>query len=163
MGQHPSCRASPRPREIDEATSLTAQHVLDSSEMLKGGQEQLLNSCESAKTICDPQDVTDEVLHTSSISIGEEREAQTEQEGSVSTDSVGEEALRRPDSLKGIRSFQRSHNDLASLGLAFPAQNSSMAIARWPSITDPAAPNDDMESYTYSPGYDRTHSKASDR
>ncbi|XP_060781470.1 lysosomal-trafficking regulator isoform X4 [Neoarius graeffei] len=163
MGQHASSKASPRPRELDEATSLTAQHVLDSSEMLKGGQEQLLNSCESAKTICDSQDVADEVPHTSSISIGEEQEAQTEQEGSVSTDSVGEEALRRPDSLKGIQSFQRSHNDLASLGLAFPAQNSSMAIARWPSITDPTAPNDDMESYTYSPGYDRTQSKASDR
>ncbi|MCI4376677.1 hypothetical protein PGIGA_G00191140 [Pangasianodon gigas] len=163
MVQHASSKASPRPRELDEAASLTVQHVLDSTEMLKGGEEQLLNSCESAKTICDSQDVVDEVLHTSSISIGEEREAQTEQEGSVSTDSVGEETLQRPDSLKGIQSFQRSHSDLASLGLAFPAQNSSMAVARWPSITDRTAPNDDVESYTYSPGCDRTHSKASDR
>ncbi|MCJ8730848.1 hypothetical protein PDJAM_G00189080 [Pangasius djambal] len=163
MVQHASSKASPRPRELDESASLTAQHVLDSTEMLKGGEEQLLNSCESAKTICDSQDVVDEVLHTSSISTGEEQEAQTEQEGSVSTDSVGEETLRRPDSLKGIQSFQRSHSDLASLGLAFPAQNSSMAIARWPSITDRTAPNDDVESYTYSPGCDRTHSKASDR
>ncbi|XP_053476690.1 lysosomal-trafficking regulator isoform X6 [Ictalurus furcatus] len=159
----PDCKASSRPRELDEADSLIPQHVLDSTEMLKGGEEQLLNSCESAKTICVSQDVVDEVPHTSTISMGEEQEAETEHAGSVSTDSVGEEALRRPDSLKGIQSFPRSHSDLASLGLAFPAQNSSMAVARWPSITDRTAPDDDVESYTYSPGYDRTHSKASDR
>lgn len=159
----PACKASSRPRELDEADSLIPQHVLDSTEILKGGEEQLLNSCESAKTICVSQDVVDEVPHTSTISMGEEQEAETEHAGSVSTDSVGEEALRRPDSLKGIQSFPRSHSDLASLGLAFPAQNSSMAVARWPSITDRTAPDDDVESYTYSPGYDRTHSKASDR
>lgn len=162
MGQHTSSKTSLRPCELDEAALLTAQHVLGSIEMLKGGEEQLLNSCESAKTICDSQYVVDEVP-ISSMSLGEEQEAQIEQEGSIGTNSVGEEALRRPDSLKGIQSFQRSHSDLASLGLAFPAQNSSMAVARWPSITDRTAPNDDTESYTYSPGYDQTHSKASDR
>ncbi|KAF7710729.1 hypothetical protein HF521_009601 [Silurus meridionalis] len=143
--------ASPRPCELDEATSLTAQQGLDSTKMRKDGEEQILNTSESAKTISDPQDVGDEVPHTSFISTGEEPEAQTELEGSISTESIG------------IQSFQRSHSDLASLGLAFPAQNSSMAVARWPSIADRTAPNDDVESYTYSPGYDRAHSKASDR
>ncbi|XP_058238437.1 lysosomal-trafficking regulator isoform X2 [Hemibagrus wyckioides] len=164
MGQHVSSKASPRPCELDEAASLTAQQSgNDSTELLKGREEQPLNSCESAKTVCDSLDAVDEVRHTFSISMGEEQEAQTEQEGSVSTDSVGEEALQRPDSLKGIQSFQRSHSDLASLGLAFPGQNSSVAVGRWPSITDRTTPNDDVESYTYSPGYDRTHSKASER
>lgn len=161
--QHASSKASPRSPELDEATSLTAQHVLDSTEILNFAEEQLLYSCESAKTICDSEDVVVEVPHTSSISIGEEQEAQTEQKGSVSTGSVVEEVMRRPDSLKGIQSFQRSHRDLASLGLAFPAQNSSMAVAHWPSITDRTVPNDDAESYTYSPGYDQTRSKANDR
>lgn len=160
MGQHVSSKASPRPCELEEAASLTAQHAFDSTEMLKGREEQPLNICESAKTVCDSLDAVDEVRHTFSISMGEEQEAQAEQEG---TDSVGEEALQRPDSLKGIQSFQRSHSDLASLGLAFPGQNSSVAVGRWPSITDRPPPNDDVESYTYSPGYDRTHSKASER
>lgn len=163
MGQQSSCNASPGPCELDEAVSLAAQHALEGTEMLKGGEKQLLNSYESAKAVCNSQDVGDEVPHTSSISIGEEKEAQTEQEANVGTKLAGDGALRRPDSLKGIQSFQRSHSDLASLGLAFPAQNSSMAVARWPSITDRTAPNDDTESYTYSPGYDQTHSKANDR
>lgn len=158
MGQH----ASPRPSELDEAASLTTKHALDSTEMLKSGEEQLLNSCESAKTTCDSQDVAD-APPISSISTGEEQEAQTEQEGSVCPNPVGEETLRRPDSLKGIQSFQRSHSDLVSLGLAFPAQNSSLAVARWPSVTDRTAPNDDADSYTYSPGYDQTLSKPNDR
>lgn len=156
MGQH----ASPRPCEGDEAVYLTTKHAQDSTEILRSEEEQLLNSCESVKTICDSHDVVDS-LPISSISIGEEQEAQTEQEGSVCL--VGEETLRRPDSLKGIQSFQRSHSDLVSLGLAFPTQNSSLAVARWPSITDRSAPNDDADSYTYSPGYDQTLSKPSDR
>ncbi|XP_035387672.1 lysosomal-trafficking regulator isoform X3 [Electrophorus electricus] len=103
-----------------------------------------------------------------SVSMEEDQEARagSSAEGSVGTESeerrhlTGEEALRRPDSLKGIQSFQRSQSNLASLGLAFPAQNSSLAIVRWPSVTDRPAPCDDWESYTYSPGYERMHSKA---
>lgn len=71
-----------------------------------------------------------------------------------------DEAPRRPDSLKGIQSFQRSHSNLASLGLAFPAQNGSLAIGRWPTATDRGSMPEDWESYTYSPGYERAHSKA---
>lgn len=147
MGQHASSKASPKVCELDEAAPLTVQHVLNITGMLKGVEEQLLNSCESAKTICDSEDVVNEIL-------------QAEQKCTVSTDSAGEEAVQRPDSLKGIQSFQRSHSNLASLGLAFPAQNNS--VSHWPTMTDRTTPHD-AESYTYSPGYDQIHSKDSDR
>lgn len=125
--------------------------------------EQLLSSCESAKTICDSQNVSAEegVIRTPSISIEEEPDGQAGSpvESEDHFDYASEDVPRRPDSLKGIQSFQRSHSNLASLGLAFPAQNGSLAIGRWPSVADRAAPPDDWESYTYSPGYDR-NSKA---
>ncbi|XP_027006009.2 lysosomal-trafficking regulator isoform X2 [Tachysurus fulvidraco] len=162
MGQDVSSKAFPRPCELDKAPTLNVQHVFDSTVILKVGEGQVLNSHESAKAICESLDIVDDVRHAVSISMGGEKEAQTE-DGSVSTDLVGEEALQRPDSLKGIQSFQRSHSDLASLGLAFPGQNVSMVVGRWPSITDRTTPNDDLESYTYSPGYDQTHNKTSDR
>uniref|UniRef100_A0A671STM9 Lysosomal-trafficking regulator-like n=1 Tax=Sinocyclocheilus anshuiensis TaxID=1608454 RepID=A0A671STM9_9TELE len=144
-----------------EGTSLSTQHALGSMETLKRtGDEQLLSSCESAKTICDSQNVGgDEESsvtgnRTPSISVEEEHDgpagSPVDSEDHFSWTS--EEAPRRPDSLKGIQSFQRSHSNLASLGLAFPAQNGSLTIARWPTVADRAAPPDDWESYTYSPG-----------
>lgn len=154
--------------EPEEGTSLSTQQALGSTETLKrGGDEQFLSSCESAKTICDSQivgvDEEGSVVgnRTPSISVEEEhdRPAGSPVESDDHFDWTSEEAPRRPDSLKGIQSFQRSHSNLASLGLAFPAQNGSLTIARWPTVTDRAAPPDDWESYTYSPGYDR-HSKA---
>uniref|UniRef100_A0A673MIS0 Lysosomal-trafficking regulator-like n=1 Tax=Sinocyclocheilus rhinocerous TaxID=307959 RepID=A0A673MIS0_9TELE len=151
-----------------EGTSLSTQHALGSTETLKrAGDEQLLSSCESAKTICDSQNVGgDEESsvtgnRTPSISVEEEHDgpAGSPVDSEDHFNWTSEEAPRRPDSLKGIQSFQRSHSNLASLGLAFPAQNGSLTIARWPTVADRAAPPDDWESYTYSPGYDR-HSKA---
>uniref|UniRef100_A0AAY5EIP1 Lysosomal trafficking regulator n=1 Tax=Electrophorus electricus TaxID=8005 RepID=A0AAY5EIP1_ELEEL len=118
--------------DTDKGVILTTQQALSSND--NGDNENLLSSCESVKTIY--------------------------QEARAGSSAEGEEALRRPDSLKGIQSFQRSQSNLASLGLAFPAQNSSLAIVRWPSVTDRPAPCDDWESYTYSPGYERMHSKA---
>uniref|UniRef100_A0A8C1ZU40 Lysosomal trafficking regulator n=1 Tax=Cyprinus carpio TaxID=7962 RepID=A0A8C1ZU40_CYPCA len=150
--------------EPEEGTSRSTQQTLGSTETLKrAGDEQLLSSCESAKTICDSQNVGgDEESsvtgnRTPSISVEEEHDGPPDSEDHF--DWTSEEAPRRPDSLKGIQSFQRSHSNLASLGLAFPAQNGSLTIARWPTVADRAAPPDDWESYTYSPGYDR-HSKA---
>ncbi|XP_051503760.1 lysosomal-trafficking regulator isoform X2 [Myxocyprinus asiaticus] len=139
-----------------------------STETLKRvGDEQLLSSCESAKTICDSQNVCSEEEggvagnRTPSISVEEENEGivSSPVESEDHFDWTSEEAPRRPDSLKGIQSFHRSHSNLASLGLAFPAPNGSLAIARWPTVADRVAPSDDWESYTYSPGYDR-HSRA---
>ncbi|XP_052428937.1 lysosomal-trafficking regulator isoform X2 [Carassius gibelio] len=154
--------------EPEEGTSRSTQQALGSTETLKRvGDEQLLSSCESAKTICDSQNMGgDEESsvtgnRTPSISVEEEQDGAAGSPGDSEDhlDWTSEEAPRRPDSLKGIQSFQRSHSNLASLGLAFPVQNGSLTIARWPTVADRAAPPDDWESYTYSPGYDR-HSKA---
>lgn len=156
-----------------DRSSLATLQALGSTETLKkgGGDEPLLSSCESAKTICGSKDTGEEgALRTPSISVEEERDEAAEvdslAEGSVGVaesedrfDWASDEAPRRPDSLKGIQSFQRSHSNLASLGLAFPAQNGSLAIGRWPSTADRGSMPEDWESYTYSPGYERTHSK----
>lgn len=155
-----------------DGVSPSAQ-VLGSTETLKkaGGEEQLLSSCESAKTICDSKEAAEGGgPRTPSISVEEERDEAVEvdslAEGSVGMaesddrfDWASDEAPRRPDSLKGIQSFQRSHSNLTSLGLAFPAPNGSLAIGRWPTAADRASVPEDWESYTYSPGYERAQSK----
>uniref|UniRef100_A0A9J7ZIC2 Lysosomal trafficking regulator n=1 Tax=Cyprinus carpio carpio TaxID=630221 RepID=A0A9J7ZIC2_CYPCA len=146
--------------EPEEGTSWSTQQDLGSTETLKRGGDELLSSCESAKTICDSQNVggDDEGsvagTRTPSISVEEEHDgpAGSPPDSDDHFNWTSEEAPRRPDSLKGIQSFQRSHSNLASLGLAFPAQNGSLTIARWPTVADRAAPPDDWESYTYSPG-----------
>ncbi|XP_068182991.1 lysosomal-trafficking regulator isoform X2 [Antennarius striatus] len=154
-----------------EGGSLATQQVLGSTETLKkgGGDEQLLSSCESAKTICDSNDVEGGgALRTPSISVEEEQDKDLDSltEGSVGVaepedrgDWASDETPHRPDSLKGIQSFQRSPSNLASLGLAFPAPNGSLTLGRWPSAADRGSMPEDWESYTYSPGYDRAHSK----
>ncbi|XP_016343394.1 lysosomal-trafficking regulator-like [Sinocyclocheilus anshuiensis] len=150
--------------EPEEGTSLSTQQDLGSTETLKRGGDELLSSCESAKTICDSQNVGGDEEgsvagnQTPFINVEEEHDS-SPPDSEDHFDWTSEEVPRRPDSLKGIQSFQRSHSNLASLGLAFPAQNGSLTIARWPTVADRAAPPDDWESYTYSPGYDR-HSKA---
>uniref|UniRef100_A0A3Q0RGG4 Lysosomal trafficking regulator n=1 Tax=Amphilophus citrinellus TaxID=61819 RepID=A0A3Q0RGG4_AMPCI len=153
-----------------DVVSLATQQALGSTETLKkgGGDEQLLSSCESAKTICEDKDAGEGAApRTPSISVEEEAaEVDSLAEGSVGVaesedrfEWASDEAPRRPDSLKGIQSFQRSHSNLASLGLAFPAPNGSLTISRWPTAADRSAMPEDWESYTYSPGYERAHSK----
>ena len=154
--------------------SLATQQARGSTETLKKGggcDEQLLSSCESAKTICDSKEIGEGgALRTPSISVEEERDEAADvdslAEGSVGVaesedrfDWASDETPRRPDSLKGIQSFQRSHSNLASLGLAFPAPNGSLAVGRWPSAADRGSMPEDWESYTYSPGYERAQSK----
>ncbi|XP_051508273.1 lysosomal-trafficking regulator-like isoform X1 [Myxocyprinus asiaticus] len=167
---HSSPSLTPRlaHRTLPGHTEPGEEDTLGSTETLKrGGDEQLLSSCESTKTICDSQNVCGKEEGgvagnlTLSISVEEEHDgtASSPEESKDHFDWTSEEAPCRPDSLMGIQSFQASHSNLASLGLAFPAQNGLLAIARWPTVADRAAPPDDWESYTYSPGYDR-HSKA---
>uniref|UniRef100_A0A671RQM4 Lysosomal-trafficking regulator-like n=1 Tax=Sinocyclocheilus anshuiensis TaxID=1608454 RepID=A0A671RQM4_9TELE len=145
--------------EPEEGTSLSTQQDLGSTETLKRGGDELLSSCESAKTICDSQNVGGDEEgsvagnQTPFINVEEEHDS-SPPDSEDHFDWTSEEVPRRPDSLKGIQSFQRSHSNLASLGLAFPAQNGSLTIARWPTVADRAAPPDDWESYTYSPGSD---------
>ncbi|KAE8280428.1 Lysosomal-trafficking regulator Beige-like protein [Larimichthys crocea] len=118
-----------------DGVSLATQQALGSTETLKkgGGDEQLLSSCESAKTICDSKDVSEGgALRTPSISVEEERDEAAEvdslAEGSVGVmesddrfDWASDEAPRRPDSLKGIQSFQRSHSNPGKSGLGLPS------------------------------------------
>ncbi|XP_078787658.1 lysosomal-trafficking regulator isoform X5 [Oryzias latipes] len=166
-------RGGPGEAGEGDGVSLNSQQPLGSTETLKkvGGDEQLLSSCESAKTICDLKDpVEGAAPRPPSISVEEDRDEAGEvdslAEGSVGVaesedrfDWASDEAPRRPDSLKGIQSFQRSHSNLASLGLAFPVPNGSLAVGRWPNAADRGSMPEDWESYTYSPGYDRAHSK----
>lgn len=166
-------RGGPGEAGEGDRVSLNSQQPLGSTETLKkvGGDEQLLSSCESAKTICDLKDpVEGAAPRPPSISVEEDRDEAGEvdslAEGSVGVaesedrfDWASDEAPRRPDSLKGIQSFQRSHSNLASLGLAFPVPNGSLAVGRWPNAADRGSMPEDWESYTYSPGYDRAHSK----
>lgn len=156
-----------------DSISLTSQQTLGSTETLKKGicDEQLLSSCESAKTICDPVGIGEAgAQRPPSISVEEERDEAAEvdslAEGSIGvaesedrSDWANDEAPRRPDSLKGIQSFQRSHSNLTSLGLAFPAPNGSLTVSRWPNAADRGSMPEDWESYTYSPGYERAQSK----
>lgn len=156
-----------------DGLSFATQQALGSTETLKrgGADEQLLSSCESAKTICESKDIEEGgAPRTPSISVEEERDEAAEvsslAEGSIGVaesedrfDWASDEAPRRPDSLKGIQSFQRSHSNLASLGLAFPAPNGSLAVGRWPNSAERGSMPEDWESYTYSPGYERAHSK----
>ncbi|XP_005946898.1 lysosomal-trafficking regulator [Haplochromis burtoni] len=166
-------RSSSNEAAEGDGASLATHQALGSTETLKkgGGDEQLLSSCESAKTICEDKDAGEGATpRTPSISVEEERDEAAEVD-SLADGSVGvaesedrfewvmDEAPRRPDSLKGIPSFQRSHSNLASLGLAFPATNGSLTISRWPTAADRSSMPEDWESYTYSPGYERAHSK----
>uniref|UniRef100_A0A8C7INE5 Lysosomal trafficking regulator n=1 Tax=Oncorhynchus kisutch TaxID=8019 RepID=A0A8C7INE5_ONCKI len=118
------------PREGQEGEGVT----LGSTETLKRGggvrEEQLLSSCESAKTICDSRE-GGEAPHTPSISIEEvevDGEEGVEERGEVDSlvegsvggaesedrfDWASDEVPQRPDSLKGITSFQRSSSNLA--------------------------------------------------
>lgn len=155
------CPTSPRLRAQQGSTETLRRRSCE--------EPLLLSSCESAKTLCDSAPPPT----TPSISVEEEPEDEGEGpdgeagpespgdgSGEERLDSGGDEALRRPDSLKGIQSFQRSQSNLASLGLAFPAQNGSLTIGRWPSLADRAnALPEDWESYTFSPGYERARSK----
>ncbi len=139
--------------EPEEGTSLSTQQALGSTETLKrAGDEQLLSSCESAKTICDSQNVGgDEESsitgnRTPSISVEEEHDGPAAARWTLRTISIGPARKHHADRTAwGIQSFQRSHSNLASLGLAFPAQNGSLTIARWPTMADRAAPPDDWE------------------
>ncbi|XP_041106752.1 lysosomal-trafficking regulator-like isoform X3 [Polyodon spathula] len=142
--------------------------VQGSTETLKWTKENLLiSSCESAQTVCDSKEfspcqnsaLVNSLEAGSSPSQGDEKTAGGSGESEDRFDSPGDDGVRRPDSLKGVHSVQRSQSNFASLGLAFPPQNGSLAIARWPCLSDRAVLPEDWESYSYSHAYDRTYSK----
>ncbi|XP_058165487.1 lysosomal-trafficking regulator isoform X2 [Dasypus novemcinctus] len=140
------------------------QNPLGSSESLqKGKEDALISSCESAKTTCEI-----EAVHSSQASgnggpkgkLGfpvvkiDHKEVGAEARSEDS--SPGDESCpRRPDYLRGLASFQRSHSAIASLGLAFPSQNGSAAIGLWPSLVD--RNTDDWENFPFSLSYEQNY------
>ncbi|XP_016055350.1 PREDICTED: lysosomal-trafficking regulator isoform X2 [Miniopterus natalensis] len=132
-----------------------------SSESLKKGEEDaVISSCESAKAVCEMEPV---LSGQASISGGPRGtlefpvvkvdQKELEAEPSADGDSPGDESCpRRPDYLKGLASFQRSHSTIASLGLAFPSQNGAAVVRRWPSLVD--RNTEEWETFACSPRYE---------
>ncbi|CAH6809584.1 Lyst [Phodopus roborovskii] len=129
-------------------------------------EEAFISSCESAKTVCEMEVLLAAQASASVVSRGtlgvptarvDHRDLGTEPR-SDDDSPVDESYPRRPDNLKGLASFQRSHSTIASLGLAFPSQNGSAAASRWPSLVDRNA--DDWENFTFSPAYEANYNKA---
>lgn len=139
---------------------------LVSSETLKKGREDaLVSSFESAKAACEMEAALSARASVNGVLKGtlgfpgvkvDHKELAAEPRSD--DDSPGDESCpRRPDYLKGLASFQRSHSTIASLGLAFPSQNGSAAIGRWPSLVD--RNSDEWENFAFSLGYEPNSSQ----
>ncbi|PNI55240.1 LYST isoform 4 [Pan troglodytes] len=148
------------------ATQSKKQNSLGSSDTLKKGKEDaFISSCESAKTVCEMEAVLSAQVSVSDVPKGvlgfpvvkaDHKELGAEPRSE--DDSPGDESCPcRPDYLKGLASFQRSHSTIASLGLAFPSQNGSAAVGRWPSLVD--RNTDDWENFAYSLGYEPNYNR----
>ncbi|XP_052013670.1 lysosomal-trafficking regulator isoform X3 [Apodemus sylvaticus] len=128
-------------------------------------EEAFINSCESAKTVCEMEGLLAAQGSANGVSRGSLRfpmarvdHKDVGMEPRSDDDSPEESYPRRPDNLKGLASFQRSHSTVASLGLAFPSQNGSAVASRWPSLVDRNA--DDWENLTFSPAYEANYNRA---
>ncbi|XP_038656464.1 lysosomal-trafficking regulator isoform X3 [Scyliorhinus canicula] len=175
-------------REVSECESDSLAFLPESApnmgavETLK--DEMYLSSCESAKTLCEStkeasargdadghiQDALEPLVqldnltnvisrvgceHTAneSNSISSTLEPELKQEG------AGDEGINRPDSLRGLQTFQRSQSNFTSLGLAFPSQNGSLVMTRLPSIADKNLIPEEWESIGFSPLYERPYNE----
>uniref|UniRef100_A0A452TWL1 Lysosomal-trafficking regulator n=1 Tax=Ursus maritimus TaxID=29073 RepID=A0A452TWL1_URSMA len=130
---------------------------LVSSETLKKGKKDVfVSSFESSKAVCEMEATFSARTSVNGVPKGtlgfpgvkvDHKELAAEPKSDE--DSPGEESCpRRPDYLKGLASFQRSHSTIASLGLAFPSQNGSAAVGRWPSLVD--RNTDEWENFAFS-------------
>ncbi|XP_053461184.1 lysosomal-trafficking regulator isoform X1 [Nycticebus coucang] len=142
------------------------ENPLGSFDTLKKGQEDaFISSCESAKSVCEmgtvllaQASVSDVPKGTLGFSVVKVDHKDLGPEPKPDDDSPGDESCpRRPDYLKGLASFQRSHSTIASLGLAFPSQNGAAAIGRWPSLVD--RNTDDWENFAFSLGYESNYNR----
>ncbi|KAM4772207.1 lysosomal-trafficking regulator [Rhinophrynus dorsalis] len=133
--------------------------VTGSSETLKRREDLYVSSCESAKTVCEsevlPVDITivdpsKEDLEPSLLKM-EQKEDDADQK--YSYESSGDEALQRPDHLKGIYSLKKVQSNIPSLGLAFPPSGLSTS-ACWTNVSDKKA-SDDWDSFHLSPLFDQ--------
>ncbi|XP_034518369.1 lysosomal-trafficking regulator isoform X4 [Ailuropoda melanoleuca] len=139
---------------------------LVSSETLKKGKKDVfVSSFESSKAVCEMEVTLSARTSVNGVPKGtlgfpgvkvDHKELAAEPRSDE--DSPGEESCpRRPDYLKGLASFQRSHSTIASLGLAFPPQNGSAAVGRWPSLVD--RNTDEWENFAFSLGYEPNSSQ----
>ncbi|MEJ1284502.1 lysosomal trafficking regulator [Cricetulus griseus] len=128
-------------------------------------EEAFISSCESARTVCEMETLLaaqDSVRGVSRGTLGfpmprvDHRDLGTEPR-SEDDSPVDESYPRRPDNLKGLASFQRSHSTIGSLGLAFPSQNGTAAASRWPSLVDRNA--DDWENFAFSAAYEANYNR----
>lgn len=144
--------------ETDSAEPLKKKNLVKGSEVFKRVQEESaktvdLEEFSSTETFEIPKDEV-EVLDK----ISENQEANVE--GKPGEDGAAPElSLRRPDNLKGLSPFQKSHGSFAGLGLAFSAQSGS-AMARWPSLADKVVPSEDWENLTFSSAGERAAQKS---
>ncbi|KAJ6664668.1 hypothetical protein lerEdw1_006241 [Lerista edwardsae] len=150
-----------------EVEPLKKKKSVKGSEVFKRVQEEhLISSCESAKTVVGLEEFSstetfeipkDEVEVLDKIS--ENQEANAEVKPGEDGAAPPESSLKRPDNLKGLSPFQKSHGNFAGLGLAFSAQSGS-AIARWPSLADKGVPSEDWENLTFSSAGERGAQKS---
>jgi len=123
------------------------------SETIKRVQEDFLSSCESAKTVCDTELTSAEMLEDIrkeelSENTFESKEADADLK--CKGDTAPQLLLRRPDNLKGLPSLQKSQSTFAGLGLAFSVHGGSSAIGRWPSFADKNALPEEWENLAFS-------------
>lgn len=155
---------------IDELQNIVDNYVASqpekqsppgSSETLKKSREDaFVSSCESAQTVCEMEPVllaqpaaNGVPRAAAELSVVRVDHKDLGAEPRSDDDSPGDESFpRRPDHLKGLASFQRSHSTIASLGLAFPSQNGSAAVGRWPSLVD--RNTEDWENFAFSLRYE---------
>uniref|UniRef100_A0A8B9C343 Lysosomal trafficking regulator n=1 Tax=Anser brachyrhynchus TaxID=132585 RepID=A0A8B9C343_9AVES len=135
-------------RSIDDLQNIGKHDYIDlqgktgfvrHSENIKRVQEDLLSSCESAKTVCDSEltsvETFEDIPKEEELFENESKEADVDlkcNEGGAAAEPL----LRRPDHLRGLTSLQKSQSNFAGLGLAFSVHGGSSAIARWPSFAD---------------------------
>ncbi|XP_041043517.1 lysosomal-trafficking regulator isoform X2 [Carcharodon carcharias] len=158
---------------------------MSTAETLKSMQDEMyLSSCESAKTLCESakevsargdadghiQESLEPVVQLDNLAnvaskIGCEHIA--DESNSISStlepewkqEEAGDEGINRPDSLRGLQTFQRSQSNFTSLGLAFPSQNGSLVMARLPSTADKNLIPEEWESFGFSPLYERPYNE----
>ncbi|XP_043535949.1 lysosomal-trafficking regulator isoform X1 [Chiloscyllium plagiosum] len=152
---------------------------------LKNAQDEMyLSSCESAKAVCESargssargdadghvQDSFESVVQLDNLanlvaSLGcehisdESTNISSALEPELKQEGGGDEGLNRPDSLRGLQTFQKSQSNFTSLGLAFPSQNGSLVMSRLPSLADKNLIPEEWESFGISPLYERPYNE----
>uniref|UniRef100_A0A8C5M6R0 Lysosomal trafficking regulator n=1 Tax=Leptobrachium leishanense TaxID=445787 RepID=A0A8C5M6R0_9ANUR len=130
-----------------------------STETLKRREDLYISSCESAKTVCESENIPVDITINSSTENIDSSVFQTENNEDEAIqkfvlESAGNEmSLQRPDHLKGVHSIKKGQSSMASLGLAFPPATSS-----WSSIPDKKT-SDEWDNFNLSPLFNLAQSR----